>query len=248
MSFFEWGGSGLFVVRLRTLAWAMGTALVTLLSAFFLPLLPPALSSPVSHVSTANKLVALTFDDGPDPRYTPRILTALAMNGAHATFFLLGSAVQEYPQLARRIVQEGNEVANHGYRHLNCRNCAREVARHDLERAQAIIQQATGVRPVLYRYPYGKYNQACLQAVEGMGLIPIQWTVDSVDWSRPPPGVIAAQVLSQVKPGSIVLMHDGGGSSRENTVAALDQILHTLRKEGYRMVTVSQMLRAGPAN
>ncbi len=240
----SWGvRSVLIVIGLRTLSLTLVLVAASLLVIFFLLPRPPTLSAPVTHVSTTSKLVALTFDDGPDPRYTPQILATLARNQAQATFFLLGSMVDKYPQLAQRIVAQGNEVANHGFRHLNCRNCSSTVTRQDIESAQAAIQQATGVKPTLFRYPYGKYNASSLRAVEQAGLTPIQWTVDSFDWRRPPPGTIANRVLSQVKPGSIVLLHDGGGSNRANTVAALELILPVLKKEGYRMVTVSRMLQ-----
>ncbi len=238
----------MFVIRIPTLIVTLAAVGASLLAVFFLPLRPPALSSPVTHVSTNNKLVALTFDDGPDPRYTPQILSILNRHGAHATFFLLGSSVQQYPQLARRLAAEGNEAANHGFRHLNCRNCSNEVTRQEIENTQTVIQKATGVKPTLFRYPYGKYNGSSLRAVEAAGLTPIQWTVDSFDWKRPPPGTIANRVLSLVKPGAIVLFHDGGGTTRENTVAALELILPALQKEGYRMVTVSQMLQRGPGS
>ncbi|MEV1287456.1 bifunctional polysaccharide deacetylase/glycosyltransferase family 2 protein [Micromonospora sp. NPDC049679] len=195
--------------------------------------------------------IALTFDDGPDPRWTPRVLDVLRRHGAHATFFVVGSRVNEHPELVRRMLAEGHEIGSHTFTHADVAvlpGWARDV---ELALTRNAIVGATGRQERLFRPPFsstpGALTAADLTALHdaaGTGHIAVLTDLDTVDWRRP--GVEA--IVSAASPprrgdGATVLMHDGGGD-RSQTVAALDQLLPVLMKQGYRFTTVSEGLGA----
>lgn len=187
-----------------------------------------------------DKLLALTFDDGPDPTVTPRVLAALTQHGAHATFFVLGRQARAHPELLRAIVQGGHALGHHSYSH-RARYSAAEAA-DELERTCALIEQAAGLRPTLFRPPYGITDtHLCTLALQ-RGHAAILWTISSAD-SRPiGADVIARNVIHTPNPGDIVLMHDGPGHSA--TAEALPQILGELGAAGFRFVTIPELLQA----
>ncbi|HKV68810.1 MAG TPA: polysaccharide deacetylase family protein, partial [Gaiellales bacterium] len=188
------------------------------------------------------KMVALTFDDGPSI-YTPQVLSILNRYGAHATFFEIGRQVGPLAATSRAVIHDGDVVGNHTWSHpdLTVQNTAAQV-----RPTQAAIYSATGFRPCLLRPPYGIAPAGVVGIVRSLGLLTIQWDVDPADWSRPGASVIAQRVLSAVRPGSIVIMHDGGGD-RSETVQALGTIVPTLLGRGYHLVTVPQLLGLRPA-
>lgn len=188
------------------------------------------------------KMVALTFDDGPSV-YTPRVLSILNRFRAHATFFEIGRQVGPLAATARAVIRDGDVIGDHTWSHpdLTVQNTAAQV-----RPTQAAIHDATGFRPCLLRPPYGIAPVGVVGVVRSLGLLTIQWDVDPADWSRPGAAVIAQRVLSAVRPGSIVIMHDGGGD-RSETVQALGTIVPTLLGRGYRLVTVPQLLGLRPA-
>lgn len=170
--------------------------------------------------------VALTFDDGPDPVWTPRVLAALARAHAHATFCLIGRQAARYPALVRAIVAGGHALCNHTWDHdeqLPHRSRAQVVA--EMARAQTAITRASGgVAPRLFRAPGGAWSPAVEQTARDLGLTPLTWTVDPRDWARPGVGAVLAVTLGRLSTGGVVLLHDGGGP-RDQTLAALDQLL-----------------------
>ncbi len=199
----------------------------------------------VTHGPGDAKLVALTFDDGPNDPATARILDVLAAKDVKATFFVVGENAEVYPDTVRRIVAEGHALGNHSYRHRK-RDALLDPSYGELERAQRAIAAAAGFRPALYRAPNGFHTPWQLRAVRRAGLVTVHWNVQTKDWERPDPDTIVRRVLDHVRPGAIVLLHDGDdtrhGSDRTPTVEALPQIIDALRARGYRFVTVPELL------
>ncbi len=188
------------------------------------------------------KLVALTFDDGPS-KYTPQILDVLEEHGAKATFFTLGQHIDYQKDIVRRAVEEGNQVASHSYGHKNFAEVDDETMFDDLRRGYAAVEEITGEKSRVFRAPYGVFKEAEWIRTNGEVGVLVGWTIDTNDWRRPGVDAIIKETTSQVQPGSIILMHDGGGN-REQTVEALEQIVIQLKARGYRFVTINEMIEA----
>ncbi|WP_199829204.1 polysaccharide deacetylase family protein [Streptomyces rimosus] len=185
----------------------------------------------------AVKRVYLTFDDGPSPRYTARILAVLARYGAHATFFELGQNVVLYPSLTHRVHGSGNSVQNHTWSHPDLRYVSAPEFEHQVAATDRAVRAQTGITPCYLRPPYGGVNSTVRRRAAALGKTIKLWTVDSRDWARPGARVIERRVLDNVRPGSVVLLHDGGGD-RSQTVAALPTILRTLKDRGYTFALI----------
>ncbi|MDQ6874931.1 MAG: polysaccharide deacetylase family protein [Actinomycetota bacterium] len=191
--------------------------------------LPPAPGGRLTRISPAGGAIALTFDDGPDPRWTGQVLALLAQYRMHATFCLIGTYARKYPALVRQIVARGNSLCDHTFthdEHVGSRPVLQ--IRAQLESAYAAITAASGgVPPRYFRAPAGRWTPALLSESRAEGMTPLGWSVDPRDWARPGTPAITAAVLRSLKPGSIVLMHDGYGR-RDQSVAALRQMLPVL--------------------
>lgn len=189
--------------------------------------------------------VALTFDDGPDPRFTGEVLDVLNQYNVPATFFLFGARSVANPELVTRIHNEGHVIGNHTYFHPNLVD---EADLNTLEREVSNTEDALydiiGYRTKLFRPPYGFLYNELVEKLADMQYLVIGWSVDSLDWQEDPPEVIAANVLDIVHPGAIILMHDGADwdGDRTNTIEALHQIIPTLQAQGYEFVTVPELL------
>lgn len=195
-------------------------------------------------------LVAITFDDGPNPNYTPKILDVLREKGIKATFFCVGVHVKKYPEVARRIVAEGHDIGNHTYSHRDLAPSTRRVVINQIRRGADAIFSVTGVNAKLFRPPRGLYSEAVRRiVVEEFGLQMVLWTVSALDWRRLSPRQIVRRVARFVRPGAIILFHDSGallrreGGKRTSTVEALPLVIDYLREAGYQIVPVSEMLR-----
>lgn len=186
------------------------------------------------HGPRRRKRVALTFDDGPGP-YTDAVLSELRKKKVKATFFMLGQQVDAYPSTARKVLDAGHELANHSSVH------AMLPGEADVARASRVIRKRTGFKPCLFRPPYGAMNASLRNSVKRLGMKTILWDVDTLDWRLPGSGSISKSITRKSRPGSIVLMHDAGGS-RGQTVDALSGAISTLRKRGYEFVTVTELL------
>ena len=184
--------------------------------------------------------VALTFDDGPDPRYTPPILDILKRHRSKATFFLMGENVALHPDLSRRIVEEGHLVGNHTYSHPRLIFLNRRRMEEEIDRAENLIAEATGVRPVYFRPPYGLRDFRVLDIVQKKGYTCAMWTTMSWDWWRPDVERIISASLKKLKAGGILLLHDGNGD-RWQTVQALERIVIGLKERGLELVTLSEL-------
>ncbi len=189
------------------------------------------------------KLVALTFDDGPADPYTEQYLEILGRYGVKATFFNLGDNVQAYPQLARRIVEEGHQLCNHTMAHNQLTAVDNQVVYSEITRSAAVIEEATGIRTAHIRPPYGSFTERSWLGSGGSITASINWTGDSKDWELPGVDAIVSNSLLNLHSGSIILMHDGGGD-RSQDVEALPKIIEQAQSEGYEFVTVADLMRA----
>ena len=193
---------------------------------------------------TDTSAVALTFDDGPSPD-TEGILDVLAEHQVHATFFMVGREVESFRGIAQRVIAKGHEVGNHSYSHPLYLFQRSSVTRDQVTRAQDVIAETVGVRPSMARPPYGVRTPAYFGATRALGLQTVQWDVAGFDWKRSSPSQIAETVLSKAQPGSIILLHDGDSSRKEdrkNTVAALPLIIEGLNQRDLKIVPLAQLL------
>lgn len=183
------------------------------------------------------KVVALTFDDGPHPRYTPQILDILRDKGVKATFFMVGREAERHPEIVRRVVAEGHVVANHTWDHPHLEGMAEDRFSFQIDHTNQVLEQVSGQDVVCTRPPYGSSSPATVQRLAAHGQASIVWSADSSDFEKPGVDAIVANSLKGLTPGGIILLHDGGGK-REQTVAALPRLIDELRARGYEPVPV----------
>jgi len=201
------------------------------------------------RVDSVSDLVALTFDDGPNPHATPRVLDTLERHGAHATFFTLAPNVLRWPRIARRAAEEGHELALHGDSHWPLPVLAPWLIRREIERSAAAVESAAAVRARHYRPPFGFMVPSQARFVAGLGYLSVLGDVYPEDAQRPGTARIVQRVLPRLSAGSILILHDGspfGAVDRGQTVEALEVILRQLKREGLRAVSVAQLLEAAP--
>src|SRR5580693_7001421 len=203
---------------------------------------------------TTAKKVVLSFDDGPDPRWTPEILDVLKKQNAPAVFFVVGEEANQHPEILKREYAEGNEIGNHTFTHPQFDQISKTELRWQLNLTQRLIESTVGAKTILFRPPYGIDHQpeyaeevSQLPTAQDMGYLIVGQRIDPDDWSSPdgknqmPAAEIVQNVLRQVDKGNIILLHDGGGE-RAQTVAALPQVIDALRARGYQFVSVGDLL------
>ncbi|MFC7680078.1 polysaccharide deacetylase family protein [Paenibacillus sp. GCM10028914] len=190
------------------------------------------------------KQVALTFDDVPDPRFTPQVLDILKEEGVKATFFVVGSRAKKHPDLLARIKREGHAIGNHSYNHPQFNKLNLVEFRDQIERTNKIIKSITGQEPRLIRPPYGEINEEQLRWARKNNYKIVNWNVDSLDWKGLTKDQVKQNILSATGPGAIILQHAGGGvgSDLSGTTEALPEVISELRKKGYSFVTLPDML------
>ena len=188
---------------------------------------------PVYYLNDGPKVIALTIDDGPSPVYTPQVLRVLEKYGVPATFSMVGENVTYYPAIAREVAAAGHLIINHTWDHARLTALSASRQQAEIARATDAIYAATGVRPRMFRAPYGAWSREAFAYCASEGLIPLDWSVDPRDWSRPGVREIVSTIMRTTRSGSIILEHDGGGD-RSQTVAALEIVLPRLIGEGYR--------------
>jgi peptidoglycan-N-acetylglucosamine deacetylase len=194
----------------------------------------PTPTSPTAPAAAGSAgVVYLTFDDGPTPAWTPRVLALLARYQARATFFVLGRSAAAYPELVRQEFAAGHGVGNHTWSHRRLTNLRGAQLVAEVNGTSTVIQQITGAPVRCLRPPFATVDAASAEQVRALGLRLVLWDIDTNDWLRPGTGAIAGRVLGRVRSGDVILMHDGGGD-RSQTVAALEQVLATLSARGYR--------------
>ena len=209
---------------------------------------------PVRSVAPPAARIALTFDDGPDPKWTPRVLRVLTRHHARATFFMVGAKVARHPALVRRVRRAGNEIGSHTFTHTNLSRVGRVRSAVELSLTQTALAGAVGINTSLLRLPYSSEPSssttgevAAARRAAGYGYLVVFATNDPEDWRRPGAAVIANRSLPEGSAGAVIMLHDAGGN-RAQTVTALDSILTVLSARGDRFVTVSELFgKARPA-
>jgi polysaccharide deacetylase family sporulation protein PdaB len=191
------------------------------------------------------KMIALTFDDGPDECFTPQILDILKKYNVSATFFVVGEKVGWHPEIVKRQYEEGHEIGNHTFTHINvCHNCPYEI-QNEISKTQEIIKDTIGEEPKLFRPPYRAINDEMCSIIKNKDMNIVLWSdLDARDWSNPGVSSICQTIITQVKNGSIILLHDYNNirNSKSQTIQALDIVIPKLQEEGYKFVTVSEMI------
>ncbi|WP_118082268.1 polysaccharide deacetylase family protein [Streptomyces sp. CC0208] len=189
---------------------------------------------PFLKVSGRGRTMVLTFDDGPDPRYTPHILDTLAEYDVRAMFFVCGEMAVDNQDLLARMADEGHVVGNHTWSHPLLPRLSRSRIRSEMERTCDVIEDAYGERPAWFRAPYGAWNRAAFQLGAELGMDPLAWSVDTLDWTTPGTRRIVGAVEHGAAPGVVVLSHDAGGD-RSQSVRALRDYLPYLIDSGYHI-------------
>lgn len=212
------------------------------------PTTPPASFCPqmpgwrVAHVNVPGAYVALTFDDGPDATYTPRVLDILRRYNARATFFVVGYRAAQHPEILARAVEEGHEVGNHSWHHLQLTHLSPERVRAEIARTGSVIRRATGKDAAVMRPPYGDSGPALVRTIaKDFGMLTVLWSVETQDWRHPGVSVVQQRAIGRAQSGSIILLHDVHAS----TLAAVEGIVKGLQKRGFTLVTVTELVEMG---
>lgn len=199
----------------------------------------------VWSVDTDEKVVAFTFDDGPNEIYTPQLLDILARNELKATFFLLGKHVEKYPDIVERIHSEGHEIGNHSFDHSFLPLYTKRYVKQQIESTSALIEKIVGMTPSYFRPPMGLFTPSMLDAISESGMTAVVGEVYPRDPYKPGTDKIVERVLSRIEPGSIIILHDSGTFGRidrSQTIDAVPIIIDRLRDRGYRFLTVGELI------
>jgi peptidoglycan/xylan/chitin deacetylase (PgdA/CDA1 family) len=201
----------------------------------------------VNHVETKEKVVALTYDDGPNPPYTNQLLDLFDHNRIKATFFVIGKNIENHPETVQLILSKGHELGNHSYSHTRMVFKSPSFIRAEIEKTDALLRQLGVKQEIHFRAPYGRKLLVLPYILAKLGKKNILWTVDPKDFEESNPETIKNYVLEKVNPGSIILMHDGGGE-RSQTIAATEMVIKGLQKKGYTFKTVSELIHQTSGN
>lgn len=193
---------------------------------------------PIYYVDTPEKKVAISFDACWGADHTPKILEILKNNNIKTTFFLTGFWLEKYPDMVKKISQEGHEIGNHTYTHPHLNTLSEEGIRKEIEKTHHLIKEISGQDAALFRPPFGEYNNKVIKTVENCGYKVIQWSVDSLDWKEIGKDSIVKRVVDKMHNGAIVLFHNNG----EYTADALEEIINKLKEEGYKIVPISELI------
>jgi peptidoglycan/xylan/chitin deacetylase (PgdA/CDA1 family) len=222
---------------------------LVVVSAAFGALMMWVYSAAVVVIPVQEKIVALTYDDGPNPPHTEALLDTLARQGVKATFFLKGRNVEAFPESVDLVIQAGHEIGNHSYFHKPMIALSEAEMLEEVVRTNTLIKQHTGYEPTLFRPPFGLQGPGLKMALDRLGMTSILMSTHGVDWEEGDPRLIASAVLENIEPGSIILLHDGHGDvddpaeqqSRAPTVEATRIIIDALQAKGYQFKTVGEM-------
>lgn len=191
------------------------------------------------HGDLHKKQIALTFDDGPHPKFTPKLLAFLKQQKVKATFFVVGEMAEKYPWLIREEIADGHSVGNHTYHHVNLTKIPPEYVATELKACGEVLAKITGKPPHLFRPPGGDYDRDVAEISEALGYTIVLWTDDPGDYAKPGDKVISQRLLKRVSNGGIILIHDG----IQQTLDDLPQFIATMRKRGFEFVTIDEMLK-----
>ena len=181
------------------------------------------------------KRIAITFDDGPNPNYTEMLLEGLKERGVHATFFLIGAEAEKYPEIVKKIQEDGHLIGTHSYEHVNLCNLSDSAAIEQVDKTNQAIYEITGVYPEYIRPPFGCWKSNLDYETK---MIEVLWDIDPLDWKTSNSDVITKRVVDKAEENSIILLHDAS----ESSVNAAFKIIDELQKEGYTFVTVDKIL------
>lgn len=202
----------------------------------------------IYHIDTSKKIVALTFDDGPSI-WTPQVLEELERLDIKATFFMIGKYVERYPQIARLVVNQGHEIGNHSYDHHTLLYYKMDELEKDIRQTEAVIRDITGKTTTYFRPPKAWLLSQEKKKIKDLGYKVILWSINSKDWVRFfDDKYITFEIVNNIKPGDIILLHDGGGtfategSSRKETIKVISRLAKALRDKGYTFATLSELL------
>jgi peptidoglycan/xylan/chitin deacetylase (PgdA/CDA1 family) len=209
----------------------------------------------IARGRAAGRRIALTYDDGPNPRFTPRLMELLERHGARATFFQIGRWVEREPGLAREVQAAGHAIGNHTFTHPTLALCSTARVQRELRRCHD-ASEAAGIRYAqvggasLMRCPWGRRRPGTLRAIRAAGYVPVQWSVTGWDWRKRETGASIARHCLRARDGDVILLHDGIHSEpqgdRSRSVAATAHVLQRLGAEGYRFVTIPELVRPAP--
>ena len=238
MAVYPWGNSyGVTVNRLQDLPGSRAVAVPT-----------PGSGKTASPVTTTGWYMALTFDDGPYPPYTDRLLDVLKEKEAHATFFLVAEQAQRYPELVKRALAEGHTVGLHAFRHRDFLKLTEEERQNDLAQGKKVLHGITGKEPVYWRPPHGFRDFSVMEAAAAEKLTVVNWSVIPRDWTGIGKQEIQSRVMDKAENGAIVLLHDGDSpfykASRQPTVDAVALLIDSLREKGYHLVSLEEYVQA----
>jgi len=197
---------------------------------------------PIRHVNTTEKVVALTFDDGPDKPYTEQILGVLDKHNVKATFFVLGGNAKANPDLIKKIMASGHDLGNHTMSHQKMKGRTVEAMRNDIASVDKILRDLGYEKEITFRAPFGITSPNLKEALQQLNKRMVLFTFLPQDWTKISAQQIYDNVMKQMKPGLIITLHDGG-NHRENTVKATEMLIENLQKQGYRFLTVSDLLK-----
>jgi peptidoglycan/xylan/chitin deacetylase (PgdA/CDA1 family) len=200
---------------------------------------------PIELLPGGDSNVALTFDDGPHPVFTSLVLDALIDAQLPATFFVIGHNVENHPQLIEALLNAGMSIGVHGWSHTVLRSQDEAFVTDELSRTLDLLR-SLGVDPCLFRPPRGFWDQGVLSVAARLGLLPVNWSVDPLDWQGPPVNSLVDRVRARIHPGAIVLLHDGGDGDRSGTVAAIPRLGALFQRGGYGPVDLTEALKGVP--
>jgi len=228
------------------------TVLLVFVAATFYAVLlrqPAAVPTAADHfpivykVKTKEKVAALTFDISWGEEVPRPVLDILDQEDLRCTFFLSGPWAAKHPEIARRIAEDGHEVGSHGWRHENYSTFSDAMIKEEIAKAHKVLVETTGQKPSLIRTPNGDWNERVVKAISEAGYQTIQWSIDSLDWKDIGPQESTKRVLDRLEPGAIILMH--ASDSAEQTPISLPHIIKGIKEKGYKLVTVSELLKYG---
>lgn len=193
---------------------------------------------PIYYVETQDKKVAFSFDACWGASYTPTLLEILKENNIETTFFLTGFWVEKYPEMVKKIAEEGHEIGNHTYTHPHLNSLSEEEIKTELEKVGNMIFELTGQKPYLFRPPFGEYSNKVITTAQRCNYQTIQWSIDSLDWKELGKEPMVQRVTENLHPGAIILFHNNGTFTAE----ALPEIINFVKGEGYEIIPVSELL------
>jgi peptidoglycan-N-acetylglucosamine deacetylase len=197
----------------------------------------------INEIHTSRRVVAITFDDGPNPVYTPQILDIFSAAKGKATFFMIGDQMRNNPEVVKQVADQGHEIGNHTFNHPKLSQLSMEDCLDEIEQTDKLVEEMTGRKPVVFRPPYLDYNQDTVSILQQKGYPMIgALNLEALDWEQPGVEYILEKSMDVVKNGSILIFHDGYGD-RSQTIEAVRMLVSELTSQDYQLVTVSELLK-----